>query len=224
MADMTVELLVTVIQTDGCVRVKLRGKDGEAVQATAPLMLEAAHAIVGAIKDQREVCDCNKGELWKVARADFAKLQQVKADGEDVAQMLAQRDKEAEAEVDALRTERDALKAERDEAVMAAVTLEQDVADAYLGVLKTLEVKLFDTGRERDENLAAAKAYSETAKLWRETCEAERAETAALRAKLALAEKALEPVAKCAELPLSEDDYRRAADAYRAIRATGVEL
>ena len=65
-------------------------------------------------KRELRKCTINKDELWKVVRADADKLRQAKEDGEDVTQMLVQRDREADEQIAALTAERDALKVERD--------------------------------------------------------------------------------------------------------------
>jgi len=85
---------------------------------TAPAIAEMMENIdtLKAERDEakRELrkCTINKDELWKVVRADADKLRQAKEDGEDVAQMLVHRDKEADEQIAALTADRDALKAE----------------------------------------------------------------------------------------------------------------
>ena len=63
----------------------------------------AASALIAAAEERDELrkelrkCTINKDELWKVVRDDAEKLRKSKADGEDVVQMLVERDKVADA-------------------------------------------------------------------------------------------------------------------------------
>ena len=63
--------------------------------------LSAANDRVAELARELRECEINKAELWKVARADADRMRQLKADGEDVVQMLITRDKEAESALEA---------------------------------------------------------------------------------------------------------------------------
>ena len=108
--------------TEGCVyrSAKVWTRPGEVCvhSSTMRALLAAYEAHDAAVRERDEAkrelrkCTINKDELWKVVRDDADKLRQVTADGEDMAQMLVQRDKEADEQIAALTAERDALKSE----------------------------------------------------------------------------------------------------------------
>ena len=68
-----------------------------ALEESGILNVTAAAEERDKLRRELRKCTISKDEFWKVARAGFAKIQQLKTDGEGVAQMLIQRDKEADA-------------------------------------------------------------------------------------------------------------------------------